>query len=339
VNPRYQDALQVLNYVLNTLIRSDGLLLVLIPPIHLHRLQNLLYTSGNLRSVVTRSSRAGIHDYNRALELAFRHPVAMDTGDQIRFHDVIIATVVIGLLATTPPHLNILNATASALGVDPGRFTNRMLEQSIDWLSLVHRAGKALVDVLLREGKGVLPMILLTPEKASRIPEVLFGVYARNLPALCVRASYEDSWSPAPGVDVSAMNKVTSNVLLTLARLLLHNQDLRDFTDFLDPTRHIPPSQSLVAALYYLAVSLNPTPSTYNNMGILFFSINQSASLINAEGQPEAINGVTLAQMYYKRGLAMEPYHPHLLTNYGSLLKDQGHPLEAIKCVNLHALV
>jgi protein O-GlcNAc transferase len=337
VDPRYQDALQVLDYVLNILVRSDGLLLVLIPPTHLHRLQNLLYTSGNLRSVVTKSSRAGIYDYNRALESAFRHPAMMETGDTIRFRDVVMATVVIGLLAGAPPHSDILNAIADALGVDPGRFTNRMLERSIDWLSLVQRAGKALVDVLLREGKGVLPMIFLVPEKASRIPEVLFDVYTRNLPALCVRAPYEDSWSPAPGVDVSAMNKVTSNVLLTLAKL--HNQDLCYFTGLLDPTRHIPPSQSLVAALYYLAVSLNPTPSTYNNMGILFFSIKQSTSSIDAQGQPEAITGVTLAQMYYERGLAMDPHHPHLLTNYGSLLRDQGRPLEAIKYVNLHALV
>jgi hypothetical protein len=35
----------------------------------------------------------------------------------------------------------------------------------------------------------------------------------------------------------------------------------------------------------------------------------------------------------------MDPHHPHLLTNYGSLLKDQGRPLEAIKYVNLRALV
>jgi protein O-GlcNAc transferase len=330
IPPRYHDAIGVLDHVLNIIIRADGLLLVFIPPAHLHRLQNLLYTSGNLRAVIKSDSRAALHDHTRALELIFRPPGSIEAGDPLHFRDIIIATVVIGLLASELPNSPLLNSIANAMNMDSSRFTSNMLDRSIDWLALVHQAGEKLVEILLDQGKGALPMVLITPEKVSRLPDALFGVFSRILPALCVRASYEHPWVPAPGADFSGATKVTSTILLTIAKNL-QSKDLPQAGIGFGPGRPLPRSLSLVIILYYLAISLNPTPSTYNNMGILFYTVKDSASTTNAQGNREVINGFIMAQMYYRRGLSMDPNHPHLLTNYGSLLKDQGRPLEAVR--------
>ncbi|PVG04770.1 protein prenylyltransferase [Serendipita vermifera] len=330
VPPRYHEAIGVLDHVLNILIRADGLLLVFIPPAHLHRLQNLLYTSGNLRAVIKSDPRAALHDHTRGLELIFRPPGSIEVGNPLHFRDIIIATVVIGLLANELPNSPVLTSIANVMDIDSVRFTSNMLDRGVDWLALVHGAGEKLVEVLLNQGKGALPMILLTPEKVSRIPETLFSVFSRILPALCVRASYEHPWVPAAGADDPGATKVTSTILLSIAKCL-QSKDISQGGGAFGPGRPLPRSLSLIIIIYYLAISLNPTPSTYNNMGILFYMVKNSATTINAQGNREVINGFVLAQLYYKKGLSMDPSHPHLLTNYGSLLKDQGRPLEAVR--------
>jgi protein O-GlcNAc transferase len=314
---------------MNTLIGSDGLLLGFVPPAHLHRLQNLLYTSGNLRSVIMQDPRAGLQDQIRAIELLLRLPESLESEDSLSFRDLVIASTVIGILGSPSTKTSTLNSIADTLDVDPARFTHRMLEGGIYWLGLVHQAGQKLVDVLLHQGNGALPMVLLTPEMVSRIPETLFSTFSRVLPGLCVRSSYEDCWRAAPGISDSAANRVTSTILLTMAKLL-QNKGPKPIPYLFNS---LPPSLSLVVILYYLAVSLNPTPSTYNNMGIVFCTIKHTTNINNARGLTETISGVALAQLYYKKGLEMDPGHAHLLTNYGSLLKDQGRPLEAIRLV------
>ncbi|KIM34507.1 glycosyltransferase family 41 protein [Serendipita vermifera MAFF 305830] len=327
--PQYRDALTVLEHALNILIGPDGLILVFIPPAHLHRLQNLLFTSGNLRSAIAQDPRSGLHDQTRAIELLLRPPGSIESGNPFSFRDFVVAGTVVGMLGSSTTKASTLGAIADALEVDSSRFNHRMLERGIDWLGIVHRAGQRLVDVLLREGGGALPMVLLTPEKTLRLPDTLFGVYAHVFPALCVRSSYEDYWRPASGASESPAHKITSSILLKLAKLL-QSRDLKHISYLFGSDRSIPRSLSLVLMLYYLAVSLNPTPSTYNNMGIIFYTVKHSSNATNAQGQTEVVNGVLLAQLYYKKGLEMDPTHPHLLTNYGSLLKDQGRPLEAI---------
>lgn len=331
--PRYQEALAVLDRVLGVLIAPDGLILIFIPPAHLHRLQNILFTSGNLRSALTHDPRTGLHDQTRALELLLRPPGSLESGHSPSFRDLIVASTVIGMLGSPSTKSSTLGTIADALELEPTRFTHRILERGIDWLGLVHHAGQKLVDVLLREGDGALPTVMLTPEKASRLPATLFSIYGSTLPALCVRSSYEDDWRPAPGLSgESAAHKVTSTVFLTLAKQL-QSKDLKHIPYLFGPDKSVPRSMSLVLMLYYLAVSLNPTPSTYNNMGIIFYTVKHSSNTTTAQGQREIINGVLLAQLYYKKGLEMDPTHPHLLTNYGSLLKDQGRHLEAIRLV------
>lgn len=329
--PRFQDALQIIDYVLSILIRTDGLLLTFVPPKNLHRLENLLFTSGNLRSITSMNGAAGLHDYRRALELIFRYPGDVESGDPIILRDIVIATFVIGLVASSPPHTKYQDAIANALNIDPSWFSESILERGVDWLPLVHKSSHQLVDLLLEAGKGVLPMVLLVPEKVERLPEALFNTCAGALPGLCVRSPAERPWRPAPGISQSNARKVSSNIFLTLSKLLLHNKDPHQLSILFGHERLVPWSQSLVTIFYYLALSLNPNPSIFNNMGILFFSTKHLATATDVQGRSEAVNGVKLAQIYYRKGLEMDPYHPQLLTNYGSLLKDQGRTLEAIR--------
>ena len=93
----------------------------------------------------------------------------------------------------------------------------------------------------------------------------------------------------------------------------------------------VPPSLSLLLPLYYAALSLNPTASTCNNLGILLSSIPTVTNVLDTTGQVQQVNGQSLAMQYYSHGLYLDPCHPHLYTNLGSLLKDLGHLNEAIK--------
>ncbi|KAG8782097.1 hypothetical protein FRC16_002719, partial [Serendipita sp. 398] len=329
-SPRYTDALALLDYVLSIFLREDGLLLVFISLVHLHRLQNLLHTSGNIRSTIRADIWAGLHDHVRALELMFRPPGSVESGIPLQLSDVILATTVIGLLTTHPPDSALLKKIADTLGVETSAFTQRMLERGIDWLTLVQQSSSRLLDVLLQEGGGALPVVLLTPESALRIPSALFSAFSHTLPALCTRASFEDMWRPAPDVNDTDANRVTSTVLLTIAKLFQDPGQSRH--SYLSSRgKRIPRSISLTIIFYYLALSLQPTASTYNNMGIIFYSIKHSSSALNVHGHRQLITGNTLAGLYYKKGLSIDNNHPHLLTNYGSLLKDQGRTLEAIR--------
>ncbi|RNJ54972.1 hypothetical protein D7B24_009154 [Verticillium nonalfalfae] len=90
-----------------------------------------------------------------------------------------------------------------------------------------------------------------------------------------------------------------------------------------------------ILALYYLSLSLQESPSTANNVGILLASVQQAPSTtsqfmvsnrLQASGIPGILpgSGLALALSYYNYGLSLDPKHVHLHTNLGSLLKDIG---------------
>ncbi|KAF2101330.1 hypothetical protein NA57DRAFT_53306 [Rhizodiscina lignyota] len=95
-----------------------------------------------------------------------------------------------------------------------------------------------------------------------------------------------------------------------------------------------------ILALYYLSLSLQPSPSTANNVGILLASVQQTvspnqvaASSANSPRIPGVVpgSGIALALAYYNYGLNLDSHHAHLYTNLGSLLKDIGQLTAAIK--------
>ena len=323
--------LEVIAYVTSNTLREDGCITKPIPAVQLHRLQSLLYTAGTLRAIATGDGQAGMRDYMAALELVIRPPGSIEDGNLLVLRDLVIATCLLGLLASLPAQSPVLISAAKVLGVGVTDLGSAALERGLDWLYVVHRRGDALLDVLLQAGGGILPVPLLIPEKALRLLHVLFHPYDGVLPGLCARDPYS-RWHPA--VDVQSgleSRKITATLLLALSLSL---QDTGIPHQLFLPAgsgRYIPSSLSLHLILHYLALALHPTPSTCNNIGILMASTRQTSTTTNADGGKETIDGSIISRLYYSKGLALDPRHPYLMTNLASSLKDQGRMSVAIR--------
>ncbi|KAF2127659.1 glycosyltransferase family 41 protein [Dothidotthia symphoricarpi CBS 119687] len=164
--------------------------------------------------------------------------------------------------------------------------------------------------------------ILLPPDSATKTAHLCFPSHGQ-LPGL--------KYVPGDGLAKKAAVSTTSNSLLSLAKI------------FQDGMANNTPKGSAyqsnygvreILALYYLSLSLQPSPSTANNVGILLAGVQQSAPskpipVTNPSFYPQIPglvpgSGVALALAYYYYGLQLDKRHAHLYTNLGSLLKDIG---------------
>lgn len=172
--------------------------------------------------------------------------------------------------------------------------------------------------------------ILLYPEKALLTAKMIFGPQGR-LPGLEYIRHGPNSQSEKAAVST------TSNSLLSLAKIY---QDGLSNAGGANGPRTATGVRDILA-LYYLSLSLQPSPSTANNVGILLASVQQVVPqrLSQHAVANQAINipgvvpgsGVALALSYYNYGLNLDAHHAHLYTNLGSLLKDIGQLRAAIK--------
>lgn len=166
-----------------------------------------------------------------------------------------------------------------------------------------------------------LQPLMLSPEKARHTAHLVFGGTG-ELPGLQFLRN---------GPSKRAAVQTTSNSLLSLAKIL---QDAMssgkvDFGLFRGSSQ-----VGDILALYYLSLSLQESPSTANNVGILLAGVQQGiAASSNTAGRtmPQTSipgiapgSGLALALAYYNYGLKLDPNHVHLYTNLGSLLKDVG---------------
>lgn len=135
--------------------------------------------------------------------------------------------------------------------------------------------------------------LLLTPEEALRTMQTCFGHvdYLPGLHSVSTQASRRAALS------------ITSDALLTLAKILQDTLFLPGSTPARLPTGF---GVSEILALYYLSLSIQPSPSTSNNVGILLVGIQQSA-----DGSRQHA-GAALALQYYQYGLNLDPKHAHL---------------------------
>jgi tetratricopeptide (TPR) repeat protein len=168
--------------------------------------------------------------------------------------------------------------------------------------------------------------LLLPPDKALQTARLVFAENG-DLPGLR---------HVAEGLAKKAAISTTSNSLLSLAKIF---QDAMSSTSRQKILRG-PIGVGDILALYYLSLSLQPSPSTANNVGILLASVQQPPSTRHitqraATTQPAIPgvvpgSGVALALAYYNYGLNLDPKHAHIYTNLGSLLKDIGQLQAAI---------
>jgi len=168
--------------------------------------------------------------------------------------------------------------------------------------------------------------VLLTPEKAVFTTRFVFPPTG-ELPGL------RDI--PSAAAKRAAIS-TASNSLLSLAKIFQDGMSSGHGAGAGGPKSGADVKDIL--ALYYLSLSLHPSPSTANNVGILLASVQQVSALTTAPTpvvpRPPGVgpgSGINLALQYYYYGLSLDPRHAHLYTNLGSLLKDINQLNAAIK--------
>ncbi|KAJ5657017.1 hypothetical protein N7507_008967 [Penicillium longicatenatum] len=169
--------------------------------------------------------------------------------------------------------------------------------------------------------------VLLYPDRALQTSKLVFSANGTP-PGLKYVAE---------GISRNAAVSTTSNSLLSLAKIY---QD--GMATVSSGALRSTPGVRDILALYYLSLSLQPSPSTANNVGILLAGIQNNTparGLVRPNGEsqhpeiPGVIpgSGISLALAYYNYGLHLDSRHAHLYTNLGSLLKDIGQLHAAIK--------
>ncbi|KAJ6123030.1 hypothetical protein N7512_005495 [Penicillium capsulatum] len=169
--------------------------------------------------------------------------------------------------------------------------------------------------------------VLLYPDRALQTSKLVF--HANGTPPGLKYVT--------EGISRNAAISTTSNSLLSLAKIY---QDGMSSVSSSTP-RSVPGVRDILA-LYYLSLSLQPSPSTANNVGILLAGIQNNPparGLVRPNGEsqhpdiPGVVpgSGISLALAYYNYGLHLDSRHAHLYTNLGSLLKDIGQLQAAIK--------
>lgn len=169
--------------------------------------------------------------------------------------------------------------------------------------------------------------LLLLPEKALQTAKLVFPPHG-SLPGF--------QYVP-DGIARKAAVGTTSNSLLSLAKIYQDGMSSTSSSSGAKTTSGVRD----ILALYYLSLSLQPSPSTANNVGILLASIQQNSpsQVPRSSGEyqlpdiPGVVpgSGIALALAYYNYGLILDQRHAHLYTNLGSLLKDIGQLPAAIK--------
>lgn len=161
--------------------------------------------------------------------------------------------------------------------------------------------------------------VLLTPDQALSTSRLCFP-HLGELPGL----------QYVPGGPQSLARKAvistTSNSLLSLAKIFQDGMSNSGRSAGIAPLNH---GVRDILALYYLSLSLQPSPSTANNVGILLASVQQATIPVQSYHKldiPGVMpgSGIALALQYYNYGLQLDQHHAHLYTNLGSLLKDIG---------------
>lgn len=346
--PRYAEALRLCAFVENALFGPPDQqirpirLPSTIPPSHVHRVQNLFYAKGNLL-IASGQAHQARHEYEKALEVVLGPPVRKATSSSVNpsggyaLVDLVLAVTSIGIFmmalngsvtgsVSDPLVLKALSTT----GIwDPNQSSYQIV--LADPLKAAQQRRQIIKNKLLQIGGGILPCVLLLPESLDQLVATVFNATNRVLPVFQPQLP-----SPANGESIrnpafQSPNQTTSTVLLTLTKCLQDAISAPMGAGEADSSLDgIPPSSSLLLSLYYVAITLHPSPSTCNNLGILLSTIPSTLTINNPSQGRRVINGQHIAHTFYVQGLQKDRNHPHLYTNLGSLLKDMGQLPQAV---------
>lgn len=165
--------------------------------------------------------------------------------------------------------------------------------------------------------------VLLYPDQAAHTARLCFPHHG-DLAGLRYVPSHPKSVAKAAAI------ATTSNSLLSLAKIFQDNMSIASK----EPEKRMLGGVKDILAIYYLSLSLQPSPSTANNIGIMLAGVQQSVPMTRSMAQHRSLthnipgvapgSGIALALAYYNYGLMLDSRHAHLYTNLGSLLKDIG---------------
>ena len=316
-------------FVKRKVLSDSGRLLVSVSAVGLPRLQKVLLTGGTILNMHQSSATAAIITYFQAIELVISPPSFQFTGGGYSTRELILASFLAMYLLQPPwddDHLP--QALAQSLGLSGDSSCSSLVASRINLFDVVRNSGDRLVHSILHLGGGALPFMLLAPEQANRLPDILLPFSAGVLPALCTQDADGRLQPPTESKRRDA-NLMTSAILLALAKRYQDLQSSEVHLPGFNGTLNV--NHALSIMFYYLALSIAPSPSTYNNMGIVLSTISSTPPYTDPQGPQITLSGWLLAKQYYLAGLQLDPAHPHLLTNLGSLYKDQGDLEEAIK--------
>lgn len=279
----------------------------------------MLVNIGNLIQRIDSTIPITTQCYVHAFEVAIQKPKSSypPQGSKLSFRDAIVATW------ATAMTLSFASSIASSTRhTDPVNILARIGDPNFDIIQAVHDAGDDLIRILIDPTTGTLPSVILFPDQIPQLSTIILSSQQGYLPAIQT-AQFSTDLSDEQHCRESKM--AMASVLLCLARRFQssHMTELSAICD-----KPFCTVEALALVMHYLAASLFPNASTMNDIGVILFG--SGASVTGMHG--EQTNPREVARLYYEKGLQIDPSHPHLLSNLGSLLKDAGHTSRAIGC-------
>ena len=305
----YEEALRLCETVRSRILASSGRRLLDVPPKEIHHFQNLLHVCGSIRCLPKHQLLVeGITDFVTSLEILLRTASATATKS-FSFRTLFLAEHICALLSTSSVSEGMERFSANLGFGDMTSFkTNGRL------LEFVDVGGDDLWQLIVDEGFGLLQAVFISPEQALKTLPTIFSGSFGVFPSLC---AWSDSSNGLERPEDSIVRKVcemASNTLLSMAKALHDaNSPTIVLPGFRDPV-HLSPSFTLL--IYYLSFSICPTPSSCNNLGILLSTTPWA--------EERGSQAISLARLFYEKGLELDANHAHILTNYGSLKKQAG---------------
>lgn len=284
-------------------------LLASVTPQHAHRLLNVFTSVAYIQQKVDGNTSSTLRHYVNAIEAGIRLSPPLSSGDTLTFRDIILASWFASFtFSTLPPSAepgNILDSIQSHASIN---HLPRFEDTSLALVHAVHDASDGFINAMLDPATGTLPNVMLFPDQAQMLSAVVFAS-PHTASGICAPALNS-------GHSTYEVKTATSSALLILARRIQEGASIADLgLDIPHCSNH-----ALVLLLHYLALSLFPSASTFNDTGVILCSLSTHA----VANTPRVSSGRDVARLYYEKGLQIDPTHPHLLSNLGSLLKDAG---------------
>lgn len=334
ISALYTRALEVCSFVQHAVLGDgDGLRpQISIRSQELPRLQRLFLTSASIHLQLGSVQKA-IQDYFKGVEIMIPLPSGASGPDPpYTMREFILTSFVAGYLVQSSRDVVVPSDITDCLMAQGTTIPVVSAQAGYDLFQAVRSSSDRILEALQRLGGNALPFLLLLPEQITRIPSMLFPASSGVFPAICTWVEEDSSLRPPAEPICQQAKTMTGNMFLALAK---YYQDVPSNSVDIPGFQHrLNVNHALAIMFYYLALALAPAPSTYNNMGIILSIVSDTTTWVTETGESVVLSGSDLAGIYYNIGLRMDPVHPHLLTNLGSLYKDQGSLDKAIEYVS-----